>query len=477
MVRLRLFRRWVCSGSARLSSSKPRCSPCCCPLPSRLLPARPCPLLRRSDGASPRASGPRGASRVLVLALALSATEWLRGHVLTGFPWNVLGYALTYPLPLMQSAAVFGIYGLTLVRRPRLRPAAGAVERGAGRRRRSARCEARALAVACVPLAAMCRCSARLRLALGTPDDRCLASRSASCSRACRSARSGARRTRRASSSTTSTLSAANPAGEADNLAGITHVIWPEAAMPFLPLDYPEARAAIGRRAAAGTPSSSRAHCAPSRRRPARRGRGASSTASWCSARSGSLTARYDKIHLVPFGEYLPLQPLLEAIGLAAAHPPARRLRHRRDAAPAAARAAALPLPRRSSATRRSSRRGRAGRRAAGPAAQRHQRRLVRQHHGAAAALAPGPRPRRRGGACRSCARPTTAFRRPSTATGASWRGSISTCAASIDVALPAALAPPPYARLGDLIFLALWLLGRCRGRAVWRERCASGLV
>ena len=30
----------------------------------------------------------------------------------------------------------------------------------------------------------------------------------------------------------------------------------------------------------------------------------------------GQLTAIYDKIHLVPFGEYLPMQPLLEAIGL-----------------------------------------------------------------------------------------------------------------------------------------------------------------
>ena len=34
--------------------------------------------------------------------------------------------------------------------------------------------------------------------------------------------------------------------GSIDNLAGITHVVWPEAAMPFLPLDTPEALAAIG---------------------------------------------------------------------------------------------------------------------------------------------------------------------------------------------------------------------------------------
>src|SRR5262249_15387323 len=30
----------------------------------------------------------------------------------------------------------------------------------------------------------------------------------------------------------------------------------------------------------------------------------------------------------------------------------------------------------------------------------------------------------------------------------------------TIDVGLPAALSPPPYARLGDTLFLALWLLG-----------------
>ena len=41
-------------------------------------------------------------------------------------------------------------------------------------------------------------------------------------------------------------MSRQNPAGGRDDLAGITHLVWPEAAMPFLPLDRPEAIAQIG---------------------------------------------------------------------------------------------------------------------------------------------------------------------------------------------------------------------------------------
>ena len=52
--------------------------------------------------------------RVSALALALGASEWLRGNIFTGFPWNVLGYALTQPIELMQFAGVVGIYGLTI---------------------------------------------------------------------------------------------------------------------------------------------------------------------------------------------------------------------------------------------------------------------------------------------------------------------------------------------------------------------------
>jgi apolipoprotein N-acyltransferase len=57
----------------------------------------------------------RGATRILALAVTFTASEWLRGHLFTGFPWNAFGYALTAPLALAQSASVIGIWGLTFI--------------------------------------------------------------------------------------------------------------------------------------------------------------------------------------------------------------------------------------------------------------------------------------------------------------------------------------------------------------------------
>ena len=62
----------------------------------------------------------------------------------------------------------------------------------------------------------------------------------------CRSATSGAPRSSARSSRTNLALSRRDAAGRQDDLAGITHLVWPEAAMPFLPLEHPEALAAIG---------------------------------------------------------------------------------------------------------------------------------------------------------------------------------------------------------------------------------------
>jgi apolipoprotein N-acyltransferase len=53
--------------------------------------------------------------RVALLASVLFFFEYLRGHVLTGFPWNMAGYVWPAGGPVSQSAAVIGAYGLTLL--------------------------------------------------------------------------------------------------------------------------------------------------------------------------------------------------------------------------------------------------------------------------------------------------------------------------------------------------------------------------
>ncbi|MEM8802311.1 MAG: apolipoprotein N-acyltransferase [Pseudomonadota bacterium] len=53
-----------------------------------------------------------GLAGPLLFATCWTAAEWLRGHVLTGFPWNLSGYALVEYEPLRQPAAWIGRYGL-----------------------------------------------------------------------------------------------------------------------------------------------------------------------------------------------------------------------------------------------------------------------------------------------------------------------------------------------------------------------------
>ncbi|MBU6298300.1 MAG: apolipoprotein N-acyltransferase, partial [Alphaproteobacteria bacterium] len=66
-------------------------------------------------GAAAAAFWRHGASRILVFAVCYALAEWLRGHILTGFPWNVAAYGWGASLGVLQSAALFGSYTLTLL--------------------------------------------------------------------------------------------------------------------------------------------------------------------------------------------------------------------------------------------------------------------------------------------------------------------------------------------------------------------------
>lgn len=254
-----------------------------------------------------------GIARVFVLAAVLAGFEWLRGHVLTGFPWNLPGYALTFPLPLMQSAALIGAYGLTAV--ALFVFPAPLVVLGDHRFALTAIQVARAIAIAAVPIGALFAYGAwrlnapevfvngvNLRIVQPSVPQR---------------EKWRAEYQRRIFDDHVA-LSLSNPKGEKDSLAGVTHLIWPEAAMPFFPLEHPEALDILGFMLPAETTLVTGAlrhdpPMVPGTPFPP-------GTKTFNSIlvlnESAEPIAAYDKINLVPFGEFVPIEGILSAIGI-----------------------------------------------------------------------------------------------------------------------------------------------------------------
>jgi apolipoprotein N-acyltransferase len=251
-----------------------------------------------------------GFARVIVLAITFTVFEWLRGHMLTGFPWNLVGYALTWPLPLMQIASIFGVYGLTplavgIASAPLVVAAdyCARVPGGAGAWNGVLAAAAMILAILTFGL---------LRLsAPPAPSVEGVKLRIVQPSIAQREKWIPANQGRIFNEHLD--LSQQNSHGQWDGMAGITHVVWSEAAMPFLPLEHPEAIAAI----AETLPPGSQLLAGGLRLAKEEQGSGRRIFNSLIAFHSdGSTAAIYDKSHLVPFGEYLPFSKLFRLIGL-----------------------------------------------------------------------------------------------------------------------------------------------------------------
>jgi apolipoprotein N-acyltransferase len=253
-----------------------------------------------------RAVWPSGAARPLALAFGLSLSEWLRGVALTGFPWNEFGMALGQHLVPAQIASLVGLHGLTLLSVAIF--AAPATLAGApGARRTWAPTAVAAVALAGIfgfgfwrleqPTPAVVA-GAKIRLV--QPD----ISQGADFT-----PEKGAEILGRYLQ-----LSDRATSPERGGVADVTHLFWPESAFPFILAREAGALARIADFLKGGAVLTTGAASLTLNSRDERDARYFNSIV--VLDRTGLLPERYDKHHLVPFGEYMPLSRWLERLGV-----------------------------------------------------------------------------------------------------------------------------------------------------------------
>jgi apolipoprotein N-acyltransferase len=251
-----------------------------------------------------------GAGRIFALAAAVTAGEWLRGHVLGGFPWNLMGYALAFTDPLAQSAAIFGVYGLSFLT---VLVFASPAVLGTAEGKAAARAWlVPLLAVAILPALAL---YGLWRLpGAAQPEVAGVRLRIVQPNIPQRQKWLPENRGKILAEYLSMTDEATSPASS--GVSDPTHVIWPESALPFVLSENAEALAAI----AALLPDHVTLITGAVRRAPPAAGDADAKNRAFNSVHvingRGEIVATYDKANLVPFGEFLPLQGLLERIGL-----------------------------------------------------------------------------------------------------------------------------------------------------------------
>jgi apolipoprotein N-acyltransferase len=249
----------------------------------------------------------RGPARLMALAVALTLTEWLRGHLFTGFPWNTFGYTLTEPLALAQSVSLVGVWGLTF-----LSVAIFASPAVLADDRKDTPHPYRAPVAALALLAAMAGFGvARLHLhpTVYVPGVKL------------RIMQADLQQDEKFNYADKDKIMARYIAlsdratnRHSKGVHDVTALIWPESSFPFFLAREPAELAKIAAllkphtelitgavRPAPPVPGSKEPHAYNS---------------IYVIDPDGSIRGVYDKVHLVPFGEYLPFAPVLKAIGL-----------------------------------------------------------------------------------------------------------------------------------------------------------------
>jgi apolipoprotein N-acyltransferase len=245
--------------------------------------------------------------RILAFAFGLTVSEWLRGHLFTGFPWNNPGMALGQNLWLMQSASLIGLYGLCFLAIATCASPAVLLTGRTGRERWAAPGIAAVFLVAMaafglwrVPSQPMAVVeNVRLRIMQpNLPQDAKFNPRN-----------------RDAIMRRYLTMSA-SPGRDGRTHADATHIIWPESAFPFLLHRDPASLAQIGGLLEPGSVLITGA----ARMDEPLPGEAVGKFYNSIQVIDdrGTILGAYDKVHLVPFGEYVPtfLDTLIRAVGL-----------------------------------------------------------------------------------------------------------------------------------------------------------------
>ena len=248
----------------------------------------------------------RGAARVLALAISLTLAEWLRGHLFSGFPWNVYGYALISPLWLAQGAALIGIWGLTfLAVAIYASPAVLADDRSQTKRPWLAP----ALSVAVIAALAI---YGAIRLNR-TPTEYVDGVRLRIMQPNLQQDEKFNYAQKQQVMSRYLALSDRASGPQSTGVRDVTHLIWPESAFPFFLSQDAEALAQIAALLPEGTvliTGAARTEAGQNARKPR------FYNSIYVIDHDGSILTVYDKVHMVPFGEYLPFQDFLERLGL-----------------------------------------------------------------------------------------------------------------------------------------------------------------
>ena len=264
-----------------------------------------------------------GPFRIFAFAASLSASEWLRGHIFTGFPWNSFGQAFGDYLIPAQAASIFGLDGLSLVALLVFSTPALIADEPFGRRR------FRGVFLGAAVIALLFGFGA-VRLALNggfnplidaehTVKDVKLRIMQPNISMFAKGdATSG-----QALLETYLSLSDKATSPGAVGILDATHVIWPESPFPFLLARQPQALKMIGAALKGKVTLITGAIRGESSGEEAGASSPGAVRARYYNAiqvvgPDSSIVQSYDKLHLVPFGEYLPIpfKWLIEGLGL-----------------------------------------------------------------------------------------------------------------------------------------------------------------